>query len=137
MSERGLHFGEEANSIDEQSLGIKRASEFRNKEKIMKRILNMPQKKAESRGIGRSTFQDIQRRVREEGDINLKTIKVNPRRITMSVYLDRMPSHILSNILLRIGKIKSPSDNTRRSLSFYSSIIVIKSNITSCFKCSS
>jgi len=68
-----VHIGKEANSIDEQALGIKKAQEFINEKKIMKRILKITQKEAEAKGVGRSTFQDIKQKIREKGDINLST----------------------------------------------------------------
>lgn len=33
----------------------------------------MPQKEAERRGVGRSTFQDIKKRIRDKKDLNLST----------------------------------------------------------------
>ncbi|WP_292463474.1 hypothetical protein [Methanolobus sp.] len=72
-----IEIGKEANSIDEQSLGIKRAQEFVNKQKIMKRILNMSQTEAEARGVSRSRFQGIKQRIRKNEDLNLNTPAVS------------------------------------------------------------
>lgn len=44
-----------------------------NKEEIMQRILAIPQKEAEARGVSRSVFQGIKKRIRETGDVNLNT----------------------------------------------------------------
>jgi len=46
---------------------------FDNKEEIMQRILAIPQKEAEARGVPRSVFQGIKKRIRETGDVNLGT----------------------------------------------------------------
>jgi hypothetical protein len=44
-----------------------------NKEEIMQMILATPQKEAEARGVSRSVFQDIKKRIRESGKVNLDT----------------------------------------------------------------
>ena len=63
----------EANNIDEQELDVKQAQVFVDVEKIMKNILGMPQKEAERLGVGRSTFQDIKKKIRVNGKLNLNT----------------------------------------------------------------
>jgi hypothetical protein len=68
-----IEIGKEANSIDEQSLGIKRAQGFRNKEKIMQKILNISVSEAKELGIPKTTLWDMQKRIRETGDMNLNT----------------------------------------------------------------
>ncbi|WP_440951591.1 hypothetical protein [Methanococcoides sp. FTZ1] len=42
-----VYIGKEANNIDEQELDVKQAQVFVNEEKLMKIILEMPQKEAE------------------------------------------------------------------------------------------
>jgi hypothetical protein len=68
-----VYIGKEANNIDEQELDVKRSQEFINKQEIMKKILDMPQKEAARRGVGRSTFQGIKKRIRECGNVNFNT----------------------------------------------------------------
>ena len=68
-----IYIGKEANNIDEQALHVKKAQEFVNKEEIMQMILAIPQKEAEARGVSRSVFQGIKKRVKESGDVNLDT----------------------------------------------------------------
>lgn len=68
-----IYIGKEANNIDDQDLDVKKAQEFVNKEDIMQRILAIPQKEAEARGVSRSVFQGIKQRIRESGDVNLDT----------------------------------------------------------------
>ncbi|WP_321431131.1 DNA polymerase [uncultured Methanolobus sp.] len=68
-----IEIGKEANSIDEQSLGIKRAQEFRNKEKIMQKILNISVSEAKELGVPKTTLWDMQKRIRETGELNLGT----------------------------------------------------------------
>ena len=68
-----IEIGKEANSIDEQSLGIKRAQEFRNKEKTMQRILDITVSEAKELGIPKTTLWDMQKRIRETGKLNLNT----------------------------------------------------------------
>jgi len=71
------HIGKEANNIDEQALEVRKAQRFLDKIEIMKKILDLPQKKAEEYGVDRKTFQSIKKRIRENGDLNLKTPGVN------------------------------------------------------------
>ncbi|WP_321418435.1 DNA polymerase [uncultured Methanomethylovorans sp.] len=68
-----IYIGKEANNIDEQALDVKKAQEFVNKEDIMQVVLAIPQKEAEARGVSRSVFQGIKKRIRESGDVNLDT----------------------------------------------------------------
>jgi DNA polymerase elongation subunit (family B) len=68
-----IEIGKEANNIDEQSLGVKKAQEFRNKEKIMQKILNMSVSEAKAKGVPKTTLWDMQKRIRETGDLNLNT----------------------------------------------------------------
>lgn len=71
-----VYIGKEANNIDEQEFDIRQAQEFVNEKEIERTILEMSQKEAERRGVGRSTFQDIKKRIREGKKINLGTIGV-------------------------------------------------------------
>ncbi|WP_209615727.1 DNA polymerase [Methanolobus bombayensis] len=68
-----IEIGKEANSIDEQSLGVKKAQEFRNKEKIMQKILNISVSEAKELGVPKTTLWDMQKRIRETGKLNLGT----------------------------------------------------------------
>jgi hypothetical protein len=68
-----IEIGKEANSIDEQSLGIKRAQKFMNKEKIMKTILKITASEAKELGVPKTTLWDMQKKIRETGDLNLNT----------------------------------------------------------------
>lgn len=68
-----IYIGKEANNIEEQVLDVDKIHVFVNKEEIMQMILAIPQKEAEARGISRSVFQGIKRRIRESGDVNLDT----------------------------------------------------------------
>lgn len=68
-----VHIGKEANNIDDQALDIRKAQMFRDKTVIMEWILVLSQKTAEEYGVDRKTFQRIKQRIRETGDINLKT----------------------------------------------------------------
>jgi hypothetical protein len=67
-----IHIGKEANNIDEQALGVKKAQEFINKQDIMDNILKLSQLKAEALGVSRSRFQGIKQRIRD-GNLNLNT----------------------------------------------------------------
>ena len=77
MADDVAHIGKEANNIDEQALEVRKAQRFLDKIEIMKKILDLPQKKAEEYGVDRKTFQSIKKRIRENGDLNLKTPGVN------------------------------------------------------------
>ncbi|WP_250867138.1 hypothetical protein [Methanococcoides seepicolus] len=68
-----VYIGKEANNIDEQELDVKKVQEFIDVEEIKRKILEMPQKEAEILGVGRSTFQDIKKRIRDGGYVNLCT----------------------------------------------------------------
>lgn len=68
-----IEIGKEANSIDEQPLGIKRAQEFRNKKKIMQRVLKITVSEAKELGVPKTTLWDMQKRIRETGDLNVNT----------------------------------------------------------------
>ena len=68
-----IYIEKEATNIDQQALDVKKAQEFVNKEEIMQMILAIPQKEAEARGVSRSVFQGIKKRVKESGDVNLDT----------------------------------------------------------------
>lgn len=74
-----IYIGKEANNIDEQELDVKKAQEFIDVGEIKRKILEMPQKEAEKLGVGRSTFQGMRKKIKEEGKLNLKTPAV--RRI--------------------------------------------------------
>ena len=50
---------------------MKRAQEFIDVEEIKRKIIEMPQKEAERLGVGRSTFQENKKRIRESEKINL------------------------------------------------------------------
>ncbi len=71
-----IEIGKEANNIDEQSLGVKKAQEFRNKEKIMQRILGISVSEAKELGVPKTTLWDMQKRIRETGGLNLGTSAV-------------------------------------------------------------
>ncbi|MDA0524423.1 hypothetical protein [Methanococcoides alaskense] len=62
-----VYIGKEANNIDEQELDVKKVQEFIDVEEIKRKILGIPQKEAERLGVGRSTFQDIKKRIFEHG----------------------------------------------------------------------
>ncbi|WP_406661511.1 DNA polymerase [Methanolobus sp. ZRKC3] len=68
-----VYIGKEANNIDEQSIDVKKAQEFINKQEIMDNILNMSQTEGESMGVSRSRFQGIKKRIKDNGDLNLNT----------------------------------------------------------------
>lgn len=68
-----IEIGKEANSIDEQSLGVKKAQELRIKEKIMQKIFNLSVSEANKSGVPKTTLWDMQKRIRETGDLNLNT----------------------------------------------------------------
>ncbi|MDY0386256.1 MAG: hypothetical protein RBT65_03830 [Methanolobus sp.] len=65
--------GKEANNNDEQELNVKQAQEFRDKEKEMQRILNISVSEAKELGFPKTTLWDMQKRIRETGDLNLNT----------------------------------------------------------------
>ncbi|OPY24867.1 MAG: hypothetical protein A4E23_00199 [Methanomethylovorans sp. PtaU1.Bin073] len=71
-----IYIGKEANNIDEQALDVDKVQVFVNKDEIMQMILGIPQKEAEARGVSRSVFQGIKKRIRESGNVNLDTPRV-------------------------------------------------------------
>ena len=73
MADDVAHIGKEANNIDDQALEVRKAQSFLDKIVIMETILAMPQKIAEVCGVDRKTFQRMKQRIRENGDLNLKT----------------------------------------------------------------
>ncbi|NPE30356.1 hypothetical protein HNV12_20850 [Methanococcoides sp. SA1] len=78
-----IYIGKEANNIDEQELDVKKAQEFIDVEEIKKKILKMSQKEAERLGVGRSTFQDIKKRIRFIDKLNLNTLAVKKLMYTL------------------------------------------------------
>ncbi|NPE29446.1 hypothetical protein HNV12_16100 [Methanococcoides sp. SA1] len=68
-----VYIGKEANNIDEQSLDVKKAQEFINKQEIMNKILITSVAEARKLGVPKTTLWDMQERIRETGDLNLNT----------------------------------------------------------------
>jgi hypothetical protein len=68
-----IYIGKEANNIDEQALDVKKAQEFINKQEIMQKALNLSVPEAEELGIPKTTLWDMQKRIREMGELNLNT----------------------------------------------------------------
>ena len=64
---------------------IKDAQVFLDKDEIMQKILDLPQKMAEEWGVRRNTFQGVKKRIRGSGDVNLGTPAV--RRLIMKCIL--------------------------------------------------
>ncbi|WMW22414.1 hypothetical protein RE476_00940 [Methanolobus mangrovi] len=75
-----IYIGKEANNIDEQALDVRKAQEFINKQEIMDNILNISVSKAKSLGVPKTTLWDMQKRIREAGELNLSTPAV--KRLT-------------------------------------------------------
>lgn len=71
-----VYIGKEAKNIDEQALKVKEAQVFLDKNEIMQKILDLPQKIAEEWGVRRNTFQGVKKRIWQDGNINLNTLAV-------------------------------------------------------------
>jgi len=71
-----VYIGKEANNIDEQELGVKKAQEFVNEEEIKRMIISLTPTEAREIGIKhRSTLKKIKDRVKE-GKFKVNTKKM-------------------------------------------------------------
>ncbi len=66
-----VYIGKEANNIDEQALKVKKVQVFLDKDEIMQKILDLPQKIASEFGVRRNTFQGVKELRREFGKIGI------------------------------------------------------------------
>ena len=64
------YIGKEANSIDDQPLSANSIQVFIREKDILERILAMPKKEAERRGVDRGTFSRIKKRIRKGGRLS-------------------------------------------------------------------
>jgi diketogulonate reductase-like aldo/keto reductase len=63
---------------------------FVNKEEIMQMILEIPQTEAEARGISRSVFQGIKKKIKETGVVNFDTHRMRRLIEMMNRYSNRI-----------------------------------------------
>jgi len=61
---------------------VKKAQEFVNKQEIMQKILNINVSEAKALSVPKTTLWDMQKRIRETGDLNLNTKAVKRLRST-------------------------------------------------------
>ncbi len=76
MADSVIHIGKEANSIDEQALGAKKAQEFINEKAVYDFILNMTPERARELGIKHRSSLAYLKKKAKEGELNFKSRNV-------------------------------------------------------------